>query len=261
MNIIDRRKDILKHPTIKPSTRKLSDIEGLAIHHSLTLDGSADAFANYHVNTNGWSCMGYTYVIRKNGLIEWCADWTVKTPHIGNGNKKYLGINVVGDFRTQKPTPEQLKSLYELVEYLMKELNIPVEKVIGHQELPDGSYLWKQCPAFNMDQLRGHIQYKTYGEVDCNYQNDLKIGVTKPVELNLQQKPEKVVETPPVTIEGGRILKLSNVQFTALANAYKNAYDKGILSSDQWFKKAEAKTLTVDEATYLNAVIMSRLLK
>jgi N-acetyl-anhydromuramyl-L-alanine amidase AmpD len=181
MNIIDRRKNILRNPSKKPSKRSLSDIKGIIIHHSLTTSGSADAFADFHVKTNGWSCMGYHYVINrdgnKDGLIEWCADWTDVTPHVGNYNKHYIGICLVGDFRIQKPTQKQMKALYELLEYLMDKLNISVENVLGHQELP--SYTWKQCPALNMDELRGHLKYKTYGEVQNNYNNDLKININK----------------------------------------------------------------------------------
>jgi N-acetyl-anhydromuramyl-L-alanine amidase AmpD len=173
MKIIDRRKNILKHPTKKPGRRKKSDIRYIAVHHSLTTVGDADAFANYHIRKNNWSAMGYTYVIKRNGDIEWCADWEIITPHVGNSNKHYLGVCLVGDFRKQEPTKEQYKALYELLEMLMKELKIPIENVRGHQELPQ--YSWKQCPALDMDELRGNLKTKNYVPVRNNYNNDLKI--------------------------------------------------------------------------------------
>jgi N-acetylmuramoyl-L-alanine amidase len=96
-----------------------------------------------------------------------------------------------------------------------------------------------------------------HAKATCNY---FGVDYVEEVKPTLTTKPPKV-ETPLATKEGGRKLNLTNTQFTALTNAYKVAHEKGILSSDQWHLKAANKTLTVDEATYLNAVIMSRLLK
>lgn len=59
--------------------------------------------------------------------------------------------------------------------------------------------------------------------------------------------------------EGGKPMKLEKWQFDMLANSYKKFYELGILSSDQWQKKAAERKITVDEATFLNAVIMDRL--
>lgn len=61
--------------------------------------------------------------------------------------------------------------------------------------------------------------------------------------------------------EGSRVLKLSDSQFNMLTKAYTNAHKKGILSSEEWQKKAAEKTLTVDEAIFLNTVIVDRLIK
>jgi hypothetical protein len=180
MKIIDRRHNILRHRTKKTPQRKLSDIRGIILHHSLTKQGSADAFARYHVLTNGWSQMGYHYVINRDGTIEWCADWTDVTPHVGNYNKHYLGICFVGDFRYQEPTEEQYKAFYELIPFLRKQtkLPLPVTCILGHQELP--AYGWKQCPALDMDALRGNIEVGVNLPVRNNFNNDKNIEIIKP---------------------------------------------------------------------------------
>lgn len=252
MNIIDRRKNILRHSSKKTPKRSLSDIKGIIVHHSLTTSGSADAFANFHVKTNGWSCMGYHYVINrdgnKDGLIEWCADWTDVTPHVGNYNKYYIGICLVGDFRKQKPTQKQMKALYELLEYLMNKLNISVENVLGHQELP--SYSWKQCPALNMGELRGHLKYKTYGEVQNNYNNDSKIEVIKP-KIVTQTKLQEVMKMKMSDF-------VSDYNMKQLADVYREAREKGLLTDDSWEKKALNKTLTVGEVAFLATILDHR---
>jgi N-acetylmuramoyl-L-alanine amidase len=74
---------------------------------------------------------------------------------------------------------------------------------------------------------------------------------------SLKKRVTKVAEDK----KGDRPLNLNGSQFQMLAKAYKNAYDKKILSSDKWHKKAAEKTLTVDEATFLNAIIMDRIIK
>jgi hypothetical protein len=156
MKIIDIRHSIRKHPIKQPDTRKMSDIRTIVVHHSLTKTGSAEAYADYHIGTNGWSRMGYTYVVEQNGDVKFCADHTVVTPHVGNHNKESLGICLTGDFREQRPTLEQYKSLMELLVTLRGVL--PNADIKGHSEME--GYSWKPCPVINMDQVRKDFEEK-----------------------------------------------------------------------------------------------------
>ncbi|WP_197468151.1 peptidoglycan recognition protein family protein, partial [Fictibacillus phosphorivorans] len=143
--------------TILTAYRAIEDITSIALHQSLTEEGDAHAFANYHIGTLGWSRMGYAFVILKDGTIQWAADLAVKTPHVGDSNRRSLGVCLVGDLRYNPPTLPQLKSMYGLIEVLFKVLpNVnEAQDVWGHQEYPN--YAWKQCPALDMDSLRGQI--------------------------------------------------------------------------------------------------------
>jgi N-acetylmuramoyl-L-alanine amidase len=78
-------------------------------------------------------------------------------------------------------------------------------------------------------------------------------------QFKLKPKVKEKVEQPQK--EGERVLNLNGSQFQMLAKVYENAHKKGILSSDQWQKKATEKKLTVDEATFLNGVILGHLIK
>lgn len=155
MNIIDKRNSIRKHPTKKPSTRTINQITHIAIHHSLTLSGSAEAFANYHVGTNDWSVMGYHYVVNKDGSIDWCSDHTVVTPHVGNHNRYSLGICMVGDFRTQQPTEKQYEATLWLVNHLQKQLPNKCQ-IWGHSQY--SGYQSKQCPVIDMNKFRKDVE-------------------------------------------------------------------------------------------------------
>jgi N-acetylmuramoyl-L-alanine amidase len=79
-----------------------------------------------------------------------------------------------------------------------------------------------------------------------------KLKAKVKVEIDQPQKEgEKVLN----------LLSLTGSQFQMLAKVYENAHKNGILSSDQWQKKATEKKLTVDEATFLNGVILGNLIK
>lgn len=149
--IEDIRSTILISNKVKTTYRKESDITTIAVHHSLTKSGDAHAFARYHVNTNGWSRMGYSFVIKKDGTIQWAANPNVVTPHVGKHNKYSIGICLVGDFRSEQPTSEQRNSLYGLIKVLKEQLP-SIKYIKGHSEF--GGYEWKECPCINMDEVR-----------------------------------------------------------------------------------------------------------
>lgn len=154
MKVVDLRGNLPTHRTLKYKTRKLSDIRSIAIHHSLTLSGSPEAFANYHINTNDWPGIAYTYVVQRDGTVYKCWDHDKVTYHVGNSNKHALGICMVGDFRTQQPTVEQYGAAIELVRQLQKEIPTATQ-VKGHSEYP--GYSWKACPVISMDAFRSSV--------------------------------------------------------------------------------------------------------
>jgi hypothetical protein len=154
MKFTDLRGKLPVHASKHYNSRKLADIRSIAIHHSLTTSGSAEAFARYHVTTNGWPGIGYTYVIGRDGTIYQCWNHTVVSYHVGNSNKHALGICMVGDFRTQQPTAEQYAAVLDLVRWLQGQLPNALN-VLGHSEYPD--YAWKACPVIGMDTFRSNI--------------------------------------------------------------------------------------------------------
>lgn len=221
MQIVDLRGKLPTHKTKKYATRKESDIRSIAIHHSLTVSGSPEAFANYHVNTHGWSIMGYAYVVQRDGTIYWCADHNIVTPHVGNSNKHALGICLVGDFRTQHPTPEQYAAALWLVCKLQQELP-NAKEVKGHSEYP--GYSWKACPVISMDKFRA----------------DVVNGVQEGDDEEL---------------------KLTNYEWKVLSLNIQKLLDQKIITDVKWLEKVQLRTLTNDELTWLNNVIVMRLLK
>lgn len=59
----------------------------------------------------GWTCIGYHYVIRKDGTVEQGRPhWTVGA-HAYMQNSHTIGIHVCGNFEIGEPTSEQIESL------------------------------------------------------------------------------------------------------------------------------------------------------
>lgn len=153
MKIVNVQSSLKRHASLRYRVRDVSEIQIIAIHHSLTKTGSPQAFADYHVDTHGWPGIGYHYVIGKDGTVYVTQDERVVSYHVGDANREALGICLVGDFRSENPTKAQYKALLELIHSIQKRL--PQAKVKGHSELPN--YSWKECPVISMDKLRADL--------------------------------------------------------------------------------------------------------
>ncbi|MBH0159105.1 LysM peptidoglycan-binding domain-containing protein [Fictibacillus sp. 5RED26] len=129
-------------------------------HHSLTkssLAGStAEAFARFHVGTNGWPGIGYHFVIEPQNLIKgpdgrtrakiiWCHNPGVKSYHVGDSNKSAIGICVSGDYRTEELSEATLLSISELHAALVRDGIGKDDK--AHNQMP--GYSWKPCCQFD----------------------------------------------------------------------------------------------------------------
>ncbi|WP_227935650.1 peptidoglycan recognition protein family protein [Alkalihalobacillus deserti] len=156
MNIIDKRNSLASSSSRSYRRRAGSSIRNIAIHHSATTSGSAEAFARYHVNQLGWPGIGYHYVVDRDGSISLCHNLEVVSYHVGNSNSFAVGICMVGDFRTQSLTDAQRQSTIIITRSLMSELNIPVDNVWGHMEFP--GYAWKPCPSISMQSFRNWLR-------------------------------------------------------------------------------------------------------
>lgn len=114
----------------------------IVVHHSATPGGSAALFNQMH-KAKGWDEMGYHFVIGNgtnsgNGAVEVGTRWPKQKwgAHAKTADNRYneygIGICLVGNFDLERPTPAQMKSLNQLVAYLMKTYRVPADRVIGH---------------------------------------------------------------------------------------------------------------------------------
>jgi hypothetical protein len=114
----------------------------IVIHHSATPGGSAALFDKMH-REKGWDELGYHFVIGNgtdsgDGQVEVGGRWPkqkwgahAKTPD-NRYNDYGIGICLVGDFQSDRPTAQQMQSLTKLVGHLMRTYRISQGNVIGH---------------------------------------------------------------------------------------------------------------------------------
>ena len=125
-------------------------ITRIIVHCSATgpeVNVGAEEIRRWHVEGNGWSDIGYHYVIRRGGAIDIGRPEDVQGAHTRGQNEDSLGICLVGGVdKHGEPdanfTHAQLLALAELVQAIRRERgDIPVH---GHRE-----FSAKACPSFD----------------------------------------------------------------------------------------------------------------
>ena len=112
-------------------------------------DTGASWINSYHQKNNDWACIGYHYVIRKNGAVEeGRPHWTVGA-HAYGFNLDTIGICVSGNFNIGVPTKYQIESLANLLANICTDYGIPIDRehIVGHKELNVGQ---TDCPGHNL---------------------------------------------------------------------------------------------------------------
>jgi len=105
-----------EHPS--PS---ITQVTHLIIHHSAGSNSSNDwaatvrAIWDYHVNGNGWSDVGYNWLIEPNGIIYQGREDNVLGAHFCGQNSKTMGVCMLGTFTSQTPSSEATNSLESLL--------------------------------------------------------------------------------------------------------------------------------------------------
>lgn len=174
--VVDVVDSLPKHPTLRYEKRT-EPITKIVVHHTDTPRYfTVEQIAQYHVwgvrrDARGnlvkgeWPGIGYHYVIAPDGTIYWTNRHETRSYHVGHANNYSLGISLIGRFLKrnhngqpipadeQLPTAEQMRSISQLIAWLMQELKITsIEHVVGHKELSDTT-----CPG---DQWLKGVRWK-----------------------------------------------------------------------------------------------------
>ena len=144
----------MKKPDIKDydlefnslSDRYMTDM--IVVHH--TGNPSDDDLSaediHYMHRGQGWSGIGYHYVIRKNGQVEQGRPEDTVGAHASGENWHSIGIHVSGNFEEAEPTEYQIESLAYLIGWLCDKYDLdPFTAVVGHRDL-----MATACPGENL---------------------------------------------------------------------------------------------------------------
>ncbi len=135
--------------------RKITEI---IIHCSATQEGkdfSAKHIRRWHVNGNGWSDIGYHYVVRLSGIIDLGRAEETIGAHSKGHNRNSIGICYVGGLDIKgnpkdTRTEQQDVALVNLLQALKEKY--PEANVIGHNEVSG-----KACPSFDVQESYGWL--------------------------------------------------------------------------------------------------------
>lgn len=127
----------------------MRNIKEIIIHCADTPEGRddrAEDIRRWH-KAQGWSDIGYHYVIDLDGTIEAGRDIETAGAHAQGHNANSIGICYIGGADEQmKPkdtrTDAQKKSLLLLLKYLRQ--RYPKAQIIGHRDVST-----KSCPSFD----------------------------------------------------------------------------------------------------------------
>lgn len=121
----------------------------IVIHHTGNPqdDDLSAAEINESHQDKGWVCIGYHYVIRKDGTVEiGRPDWAIGA-HTYGKNIHTIGVHVCGNFEIGEPTAAQSESLAMLLSNLCTDYGLPIDRdhIVGHRELMPTA-----CPGLNL---------------------------------------------------------------------------------------------------------------
>ena len=129
------------------TTRRVTD--QIVIHHTgnaVDDDLSAAEIDASH-KARGWACIGYHYVVRKDGTVEQGRPhWTIGAHAYGH-NSHTIGIHVCGNFEEAEPTDAQIESTAMLLANLCTDYGLTIDRdhIVGHRELMSTA-----CPGRNL---------------------------------------------------------------------------------------------------------------
>ena len=131
-----------------------TDTNYLVIHCSATRadqEITAEHIRRWHVDDNGWSDIGYHWVIERDGKIQHGRHAQSQGAHVRGHNHESIGICLVGGMAENGDpednfTPEQWLVLEMLIEVL--QVRYPAARVVGHYYFTP----YKTCPNFVVEQ-------------------------------------------------------------------------------------------------------------
>ena len=128
----------------------MRNINKIIVHCSATPEGrdvSVDTIRKWHVEDNGWSDIGYHWIIPLSGSIEKGRPESKSGAHAKGFNKNSVGVCYIGGVdKDLNPKDTRTKGQKETLKCLLEDLKdrYPNAEIIGHRNVSS-----KACPSFD----------------------------------------------------------------------------------------------------------------
>lgn len=210
-----------------------TDVTHLIVHHSAGTNNSSNwpgvvaSIFDYHVNTNGWSDVGYNWLIDPNGVIyegRGGGD-NVRGAHMCGYNNNTMGVCLLGNFVNVAPPPLALEALSRLFawkcckEAITPEGNGPIASYTGNMKHISGhrdgcSPGYTECPGGLLYAQLNQLREATINRIDNECSNTTGLSATaQPLAFTLTPNPaEDIIRLQWVAADQTRTIHLLNMQ-------------------------------------------------
>ena len=136
VQIQDVSAQLAGYPSPGYPRRAISAIKRIIIHHTATpANVSVERIADYQVKNRGLPGITYHYCISDQGVIYQTQPLDVISSHAGNYSADSVGVCLIGNFTSAAPPQPQLDATAALLAQLARQLNIPVDQIVGYSDL------------------------------------------------------------------------------------------------------------------------------
>jgi hypothetical protein len=127
-----------RHETKHYAGRDLQGIQYLTISHSaVSPQVTAAQIADFHVKHMDWPGIGYHFYVDGDGAVLKTQELSTVCFHVQERDPLSVAIGVAGNFTEDVPVQAQLEGTAHLLAWLLQELELPLDAVVGKQELVD----------------------------------------------------------------------------------------------------------------------------
>ncbi|XP_011344963.1 peptidoglycan-recognition protein SC2 isoform X2 [Ooceraea biroi] len=142
-NIISRAQWGAKSPKSPLSNLAKKPAPYVIIHHSTDTGCETQAlcqakvrgFQNYHMNSKGWTDIGYNFLVGEDGNVYEGRGWGKKGSHSKPFNGKSIGICIIGDYSNRTPKPAAVQAVSKLIAYGVSNDEIKSDYILlGHRQ-------------------------------------------------------------------------------------------------------------------------------
>lgn len=188
---LDYRKDIQGNSFTWAWERPTTDVQYLAIHHSVTkvrstwtgFEGAkkyADEIAKFHIDVRGWKGIGYHMIVDPDGILTYVGDVGTARANVKDQNEKVIGICMIGDFTRHLPTDAQITSMHELTWWFDRQRAV-----------------WPNLKPTWDEMIRGHKDFQSTACPGSSYPIDMKWRIRTNTVYTPQPDPDPEEPTDP----------------------------------------------------------------